>query len=258
MNTNWELRIFHELPDHIKYLNNFTAGDIDKDGHVELFYGNMWYRPDTNESGIIADGDFSVEMRLEDIDDDGYLEVLGSVGGTVSWFKPSGDLSLPWKRFIIDPEGGGHDILPADVDGDGELELLAHGRTQSGRKLFLYKRGEDITKPWKKCQVTDVFREGVAVADLDGDGQAEIIHGADMFKCPADGVYSGLWKRHKYAPGFREMCRVCLVDITGNGRQDIVIAESEFMDGRMSWFENRMAEDPDNPWIEHEMKAGRI
>jgi len=257
VNTNWELRIFHELPDHIKYLNNFAAGDIDEDGHVEFFVGNMWYRPDTNESGIIAPGDFHVEMRLEDIDNDGKLEVLagythpGESTGSVSWFKPSGDLNQPWKRYIIDPNGGGHDILPADVDGDGELELLAHG---PGRKLYLYKRGDDITAPWQRFQVTDVFREGLAVADLDGDGQAEIIHGAEMFKCPADGVYSGLWKRHKYAPGFREMCRVCLVDITGNGRPDIVIAESEFMDGRTSWFENRLVEDPDNPWIEHEME----
>ncbi|MFC1716086.1 FG-GAP and VCBS repeat-containing protein, partial [Candidatus Poribacteria bacterium] len=135
--------------------------------------------------------------------------------------------------------------------GDGELEILAHG---PGRKLYLYKRGDDVTKPWQRHQVTDVFREGLAVADLDGDGQAEIIHGAEMFKCPEGGSYSGLWKRQKYAPGFREMCRVCLVDITGNGRPDIVIAESEFMDGRMSWFENRLVEDPDNPWIEHEME----
>jgi len=254
MNEKWELRIFHELPEHIQSLGNFTAGDIDKDGHVEFFTGNIWYRPDTNELGIITDGSFAVETRLEDIDGDGYLEVLASVSGTVSWFKPSGDLHQPWKRYIVDPEGGGHDILPADVDADGELEILAHGAAQGGRSLFLYKRGDDITKPWRKYQVTDVFREGVAVADFDGDGKAEIIHGGDMFKCPEGGPYSGLWKRQKYAPGFREMCRVCLADITGNGRPDIVIAESEFMDGRMSWFENRMAEDPDNPWIEHEME----
>ena len=115
MNEKWELRIFHELPEHIQSLGNFTAGDIDKDGHVEFFTGNIWYRPDTNELGIIADGNFAVETRLEDIDDDGYLEVIASVSGTVSWFKPSGDLHQTWKRYIVDPKGGGHDIAAGAV-----------------------------------------------------------------------------------------------------------------------------------------------
>ena len=255
MHTDWELRIFHGLPDSIHLLNNFAAGDIDKDGHVEFFTGNVWYRPDTGEMGEIAQGSFHVEMRLEDIDGDGNLEVLAGYGhpeeatGSVSWFKPSADLR-EWTRYVIDPNGGGHDILMADVDGDGEQELLAHG---PGQYLYLYKRGEDVTKPWQRCQVTDVFREGVAVADLDGDGQAEIVHGPDIFKCPEDGPYSGVWKRQNYAPGLREMNRVCLADITGTGRPDIVIAESEFLDGRLRWFENRMAEDPAHPWIEHEL-----
>ena len=256
MITNWELRIFHELPDDIEHLDNFAAADIDGDGHVEFITGNLWYRPDTNELGRIAEGDFSVETRLEDIDGDGRLEVLagyqhpGEPGTSVSWFKPSGDLSQPWTRYIVDPDGGGHDILPADIDGDGELELLAHGPDQY---LYLYKRGDDIAAPWTRTRVTDVFREGLAVADLDGDGRMEILHGPDLFTCPDGGPYSGLWERRNYAPGYREMCRVVLTDITGNGRPDVVIAESEFFDGRMAWFENRTVEDPEHPWVEHEM-----
>ena len=49
------------------------------------------------------------------------------------------------------------------------------------------------------------------------------------------------------------------MDITGCGRLDIVILESEYMDGRLSWFENRMKEDPlSNPWVEHTLKDGLV
>ena len=256
MNANWQLRIYHELPERIQSLVDFTAGDIDGDGRVEFVTGGLWYRPDTNELGVIAEGDFSVETRLADIDHDGRLEVIASYQApgeptrSVSWFKPSGDLHRPWERHVIDPDSGGHDILAADIDGDGQLELIVHG---PNNRLYLYKRSPDIDAPWARTQVTDVFREGLAVADLDGDGRMEIVHGGEVFTCPEDGPFSGLWTRRKYAPAFREMCRVSLVDITGTGRPDIVIAESEFMDGRMSWFENRMAEDPDTPWIEHRL-----
>ena len=254
MHTNWELRIFHELPEHVEHLDSFTAGDIDGDGRVELLAGNLWYRPDTNEVGTIADGDFHVETRLHDVDGDGRLEYLGSFQGageethSFCWFKPGEELSDPWTRHIIDADSGGHDILPVDVDGDGVDELLVHG---PGRCLYLYEPGDDVAAPWPRHQVTDVFREGLAAADLNGDGRIEIVHGPEVFACPQHGPYAGLWTRSTYAPGFREMCRVQLMDITGNGRPDIVIAESEFLDGRMSWFENRTAEDPAHPWVEH-------
>jgi hypothetical protein len=54
------------------------------------------------------------------------------------------------------------------------------------------------------------------------------------------------------------MCRTALVDITGNGRPDVVIAESEYLEGRISWFENRLVETPETPWVEHEMERGLV
>jgi len=254
MQTNWELTIFHELPEHVEHLDSFTAGDVDGDGKMELFAGGLWYRPDTCQVGTIATGEFHVEARLHDVDGDGRMEYLTSFrapdekGFSVCWFKPGADWGEPWERHIIDGSGGGHDILVVDVDGDGVDEVLSHG---PGQVLYLYRRGRDVTQTWERHPVSAVFREGLAVADLDGDGRLEIVHGPDLFSCPAAGPWGGPWTRTTFAPAFREMCRVALVDITGNGRMDIVIAESEFLDGRLSWFENRTVEDPGRPWIEH-------
>lgn len=39
----------------------------------------------------------------------------------------------------------------------------------------------------------------------------------------------------------------------GNGTPDLVIVENEYPDGRLSWFENRLGENSDVPWFEHEM-----
>ena len=45
-------------------------------------------------------------------------------------------------------------------------------------------------------------------------------------------------------------------DVTGNGTLDIVIAESEYVDGLMAWFENRLAEG--EGLVEHRMEAGSL
>jgi hypothetical protein len=96
----------------------------------------------------------------------------------------------------------------------------------------------------------------LGVADIDGDGKVEIVHGPDWYNPPPEGPLSGLWQRKVFAPGFREMCRTALVDITGNGLADVVLAESKYSSGRVAWFENRLVEDSGSPWIEHEMDWG--
>ena len=269
MYARWELTVVDADPEGVQSLGSLAVGDLDGDGRQEIVTGGngalLWYRPATGERGLIATGAFGVGLALEDVDGDGRLEVATAeeTGGPqrIVWFRPDGALHATWRRYVIDDacDGSAHDILFADMDGDGRRELIANAAYCAHPGLFIYRPGADVTAPWVKHTVDQgVFAEGLSIGDLNGDGRLDLVHGPYVYLQPTSAPYAGPWERTVFAPSFREMCRTALADVTGRGRFDIIVAESEYMDGRFSWFENRLREDRQHPWLEHEIDRGWV
>ena len=265
-----EMKIIDALPP-AEDLHSLAVGDIYGDGRNIAITGGdgglFWYIPEIPERGTIDTGYFHVGLSLEDIDGDGILEVVaakqypGEYEFQILWFKPGKSLIDVWTPHVLDPHcaGNPHDILFTDIDGDGEREMLAVAAYSETPGIFLYKHHGRTDTYWEKHAVMEGrLTEGLAVADLNADGRLEIVSGPDWYICPEGGPYSGRWKRGVYASGFRDMCRMVLIDIAGSGRMDIVAVESEYKEGHLSWFENRILEDPDNSWIEHPIEDGFI
>ncbi len=276
--TSWELVILDAAPPHAAGIGGLAAADIDGDGKTELVAaGNgalLWYRPSTSEKGIIASGSssthakFTVGVALEDTDGDGRKEVFvgkqtGEKGGYETWcilrFKPGTNLLDPWEEHVVDSETAGHphDIVFGDVDGDGRRELVANAIYCAEPGLFVYKAPGNSAGLWKKQAVQNGYSaEGTVTGDLDGDGKEEIVSGPYWYAAPRAGAFSGQpWKAYSLAPDFRELCRAALIDVNGDGRLDAVLVEDEYPDGRLAWFENRLASDRESPWIGHPIDA---
>jgi hypothetical protein len=237
------------------------VGDLNGDGFEDVIIGNYvidgssegtlaWYEYPHWRRHIMARANLEAGGAVYDVNGDGRLDIIAGqpyYGNELYWFENPSDPRRPWTRRVIeDSFKKYHDQVVGDVDGDGEDELLFS--SQLGRALAYYDLPPDPTSsPWpSECRhliCKDVAVEGLAIADLDGDGINEIMAGPNIFKPPRDG--SGEWSReiisefHARTYGglvFSET-RIKVADLNGDGTLDLVMSECESEMGRLAWFE---------------------
>ncbi len=157
------------------------------------------------------------------------------------WFENPGGLAenpdKPWPAHPF--EGGGHDILAADINADGRLDIVTyHGKEVAwfdpvaGMKRIEIGRGRD--------NHGGITPRGVG--DLDGDGDLDIVIPDYWFENPGKG--EGAWVRHEwpylgvdkasYGPSIRSW----IVDLNGDGHNDIVYSDCDTGLSHVYWVKN--------------------
>ncbi len=171
--------------------------DVDGDGKIDILLPHGWFK------NIDADhdqwewhpewnlGDAGFPIIGYDVNNDGKLDIIYGQGHSYGlyWLEQQGDASnRRWVRHTIDESYSQvHTLALADIDGDGEMELLA-GKRYRGHNggdpgsydpLVVYyykinrKTGEFTRVPISVNGTAGVGTQFI-VADLDGDGDIDL------------------------------------------------------------------------------------
>jgi hypothetical protein len=247
-----------------------ALGDLDGDGRTDVAAsswtrGNRfaWYR-NPGKAGFgkewpshVIEGGLSETrtVRVADFNGDGRPDLLGTASGAslVVWYENVGKRGEPpgWKKRVIDRDTAApiHG-QPADVDGDGDLDVvMAHGMRDGlapvGKHQVVWY--ENVGKAgkgteWKRHRVGALPAAFEAVAgDVDGDGKLDIV--ATAWGPAGRLVWFGNpggkapWAMHVLKDRWANANQVIATDLNGDRRLDLA-ATAERGANEFRWWQN--------------------
>jgi len=164
-----------------------------------------------------------------------------------------------WERIVFAKNAAGaHDILVADIDGDGKKDIVMMGDKNTPLNgLCWFSIPADPHQLWERHDIGPGIHGAITpagVADINGDGFVDVVRGDTWFENKNG---KGLeWIPHKNIPMGRNgpfgMCvRTAIADMDGNGKKVIVMCDADISNSKMTILRN-----PDGKgleWIKQEL-----
>lgn len=232
--------------------NNIVLADINNDkkldivvpdgfGDVYTFYGTGKGTFTAGPVYPLRDQGGNFLIAVDDFNGDGTLDLLDTDGtntSTVSLGRGDGSFQTA-QSFPFAVGGQYQNIAVADFNGDGIPDVAAQGLTNGTIALQLgAAHGVLAAKQSITTVCTDTFTYGIAAGDVDGDGKPDIVavFGGGDDSCNHEvavllGLGTGKFKKAAFystgAGSNAQEEQVYLVDVNGDGKLDIVIANSD-------------------------------
>jgi hypothetical protein len=243
---------------------SMVAADLDGDGDPDVLAASwsgdqlLWYE-NTDGAGTFASPrvisgavDAPTEVFAADLDGDGGLDVLSASADDdrIAWYENTdGAGGFGPQRVITLEARGASSVFAVDLDGDGDLDALSANRTVDTVAWYENEDGAGSFGSGQTIGVTADGASGVFAADVDGDGDPDVVSTSNIVAEVAWfenlGGASEFGMRDGITAPLDETSVAVAEDVDRDGILDFVAVQQTL--DEIVWYEQRDESDPLKP-----------
>ncbi len=269
-----------------------VAADLDRDGDLDVIsasYGDntiAWYENGGNggswtERVITTLADGAWDVFTADLDNDGDLDVISAANwgndendyineNGVAWYEnrldeASNDFGP--QQVISAAADGARVVRAADLDQDGDMDVVS-ASWFDGKIAWYENRGGAFGNPASNQNIiatAEVYTQAMNVADLDNDGDVDVLYGSWKEDDPESGEHKIVWMENANGSGTSwtshdistavDGCQsLFAADLDNDGDLDVLSASQD--DNKVAWYENTISGNaaptaPDQPYADN-------
>jgi len=190
---------------------------------------------------LTLNGPRSIEAA--DLDGDGDLDLITAalVADSVHWWDNVNGDGSSWVQKVIDTNlDAAIDAVPADMDGDGDLDVLATAFTDDD--VVWYENTASDASAWTKRTIESSFNgaQTVVAYDMDRDGDLDAVATANVASDVAwweNTAGNGTaWSKHAVDNSLLGARTVDVADMDDDGDPDLIVSAEDA--DKLVWYEN--------------------